>query len=52
MKKIIIALMVIVFNIFLFSCTNDSIAEEDALFEQVQATDGGTGKIKPPPSFQ
>ena len=39
MKKVIIAAMAIVFNMFLFSCTTDSIAETDDLYE-IQATEG------------
>lgn len=44
MKKVVIALMAIVLNTFLFSCTSDSIAEEDTLYE-IQATEGDDGDV-------
>lgn len=34
-----IAALALVFNMFLFSCTSDSVAETDALYE-TQATEG------------
>ncbi|WP_165776556.1 hypothetical protein [Maribacter sp. 4G9] len=45
MKKIVIALMAIVFNTFLFSCTSDSIAEEDTLYD-IRATEGDDGQVE------
>ena len=48
MKRIFIAVMALVFNTFLFSCTKDAIAETDTLYE-IQATEGDDGQIKPPP---
>lgn len=40
--------MAIVFNMFLFSCTAESIAETDELLN-VQATEGDDGNIPPAP---
>lgn len=41
--------MALVFNTFLFSCTSDSVAETDALYE-TRATEGDDGDpITPPP---
>lgn len=40
--------MAIVFNMFLFSCSKDSIAETDSLYE-TQATEGDNGHVPPPP---
>ncbi|WP_350290186.1 hypothetical protein [uncultured Croceitalea sp.] len=48
MKRIIIAVMALVFNTFLFSCTTDSIAETDSLYE-TQATEGDDSNTPPPP---
>ncbi|MEE9364098.1 MAG: hypothetical protein V3U92_15980 [Cellulophaga sp.] len=48
MKKIMIAVMALVFNMFLFSCTADSVVESDALYE-TQATEGDDGNVPPPP---
>ena len=36
--------MALVFNTFLFSCTDDSIAEIDSLYE-TQATEGDDGDV-------
>ncbi|SDM20639.1 hypothetical protein SAMN04488514_10668 [Kriegella aquimaris] len=36
--------MALVFNTFLFSCTDDSIAESDSLYE-TQATEGDDGDV-------
>lgn len=41
--------MALIFNMFLFSCTSDSIAETDTLYE-TQATEGDDGQIKDPPT--
>jgi len=41
-----IALMALVFNISLFSCTSDSTAEIDNLYD-VQATEGDDEQIEP-----
>ncbi|WP_291871691.1 hypothetical protein [Maribacter sp.] len=48
MKKVMIAVMALVFNTFLFSCTSDSIADTDTLYE-TQATEGDDGDVPPPP---
>ncbi|MBD0778467.1 hypothetical protein HPE56_11735 [Maribacter sp. ANRC-HE7] len=48
MKKVLIAVMVVVLNTFLFSCNPDSVAESDALYT-VQATEGDDSDIPPPP---
>ena len=48
MKKVMIAVMALVFNMFLFSCTAESIAETDELFN-IQATEGDDGNTPPPP---
>jgi len=42
MKRILIAVMALVMNTFLFSCTSDSIAETDNLYN-TQATEGDDG---------
>lgn len=44
MKKIYIAVMALVFNMSLFSCTSDSIADTDTLYE-TQATEGDDGDV-------
>ncbi|MEM8998983.1 MAG: hypothetical protein AAGB24_01870 [Bacteroidota bacterium] len=44
MKRIFIAVMALVFNTFLFSCSEDSIAETDTLYE-TQATEGDDGDV-------
>ncbi|MFS4469573.1 hypothetical protein [Maribacter sp. 2210JD10-5] len=49
MKKVMIAVMALVFNMFLFSCSKDSIAETDTLYE-TQATEGDDGDVKDPPT--
>ncbi|WP_180272273.1 hypothetical protein [Maribacter sp. 4U21] len=48
MKKVIIAVMALVFNMFLISCTDDTIAEVDGLYK-VNATEGDDGNPPPPP---
>jgi len=40
--------MVLAFNMFLFSCTDDSVSGNDSLYEN-QATEGDDGQVKPPP---
>lgn len=41
--------MALVFNIFLFSCTNDSVKDTDTLYE-TQATEGDDEQVVPTPS--
>ena len=48
MKKILIAVLVIVMNTVLFSCNPDSVAESDALYN-IQAAEGDDGNVPPPP---
>lgn len=48
MKKILIAVLVIVMNTVLFSCNPDSVAESDALYN-LQAAEGDDGNVPPPP---
>ena len=48
MKRIFIAVMALVFNTFLFSCTSDTIAETDGL-DNTQATEGDDGDPPTPP---
>tara|TARA_R110001583_G_scaffold14793_15_gene61639 strand:+ start:957 stop:1139 length:183 start_codon:yes stop_codon:yes gene_type:complete len=48
MKKILIAVLVIVMNTVLFSCNPDSVAESDALYN-LQAVEGDDGNVPPPP---
>lgn len=48
MKRLFIALIALVFNIFLFSCTTDSVAEADSLYN-IQATEGDDSNPTPPP---
>tara|TARA_R110000765_G_scaffold295818_3_gene390982 strand:- start:12453 stop:12617 length:165 start_codon:yes stop_codon:yes gene_type:complete len=48
MKKVMIAVMALVFNMFLFSCTDDSVTEVDSLYD-IQATEGDDGNPPPPP---
>nr|WP_298994867.1 hypothetical protein [uncultured Allomuricauda sp.] len=45
MKKVFIAAMALIFNMFLFSCEKDSIVESETLFEN-QATEGDDGQVK------
>lgn len=40
--------MAVVFNMFLFSCSDDSVAEGDSLYD-IQATEGDDGDTPPPP---
>ena len=42
MKKVFLAILALVFNMYLFSCETDSIADSEALFE-TQATEGDDG---------
>jgi len=46
MKRIIIAIVALVFNTFLFSCTKDAIADTDTLYE-TQATEGDDEDVEP-----
>lgn len=46
MKRIFIAVMALVCNVFLFSCETDSIVESETLFE-TQSTEGDDGDIEP-----
>lgn len=48
MKKMIIAVLALVFNMFLFSCSKDSIAETDTFYE-TQSTEGDDSNPPPPP---
>ncbi len=48
MKKVSLAILAIVFNMFLFSCNNDAVSENDTLYE-TQSTEGDDGQVKPPP---
>ncbi len=48
MKRIFIALMALVFNMFLFSCSDETIADTEALYK-TQATEGDDGNPPPPP---
>ena len=48
MKKILIAVLVIVMNTVLFSCNPDSVAESDVLYN-IQAAEGDDGNVPPPP---
>ncbi len=48
MRRIFIAVMALVFNTFLFSCTNEPIAETDHLYE-TQATEGDDGEVEQDP---
>ena len=48
MKKVFIAILAIVLNTFLFSCTKDTSSQNDSIYE-TQATEGDDGQIKPPP---
>lgn len=45
MKKVMIAVMALVFNTFLLSCTSDSIANTDPLYE-TEATEGDDGNVQ------
>ncbi len=42
MKKISLAILAIVFNMFLFSCNSDAVSENDTLYE-TQSTEGDDG---------
>lgn len=46
MKKVMIAVMALVFNMFLFSCDKESVTESETLYE-TQATEGDDGQVKP-----
>lgn len=49
MKKVIIAVMALIFNMFLFSCSKDSVAETETLYD-IQATEGDDETTKDNPS--
>ena len=44
MKKLFMAVLALVLNVSLFSCTTDSIAENDSFYE-TQATEGDDGDV-------
>jgi len=46
MRKIALALLAVVINLSLFSCTKDALAEEEVV---LQACCGDSGDIPPPP---
>lgn len=48
MKKAFLALLALVFNMFLFSCEKESLVESETLFT-TQATEGDDGNAPPPP---
>ncbi|WP_394970370.1 hypothetical protein [uncultured Croceitalea sp.] len=48
MKRIFIAVMVLVFNTFLFSCDKGSVAEDESFYETL-ATEGEDGEIDEDP---
>ncbi|MBM1105032.1 hypothetical protein JQC67_02660 [Aurantibacter crassamenti] len=48
MKRIVIALMVIMINSLFFSCTKDSVADTNDLYN-IHATEGDDGNPPPPP---
>ncbi|WP_350289834.1 hypothetical protein [uncultured Croceitalea sp.] len=49
MKKLVLGIFALVLNMSLFSCTTDSIAESDSLYE-TQATEGDDGEINEDPN--
>lgn len=48
MKRLFIAVMALILNVLMFSCTTDSIADTNRLYENY-ATEGDDGDIPPPP---
>lgn len=48
MKKLLLVVLALVLNVSLFSCTTDSIAEDDSLYE-TQATEGDDGSTNKDP---
>ncbi|WP_182835560.1 hypothetical protein [Flagellimonas lutimaris] len=48
MKKIHLALLAVVFNMFLFSCAKEDVADTEMLFQTV-ATEGDDENPPPPP---
>ncbi|WP_276166461.1 hypothetical protein [Zobellia alginiliquefaciens] len=48
MKRIILAITVLAFNTFLFSCNDETIAETDGLYN-TQSTEGDDGNPPPTP---
>lgn len=48
MKKVVLVLTILLMNTALFSCTNDSVADADNLYE-TQATEGDDEDVKPEP---
>ena len=48
MKRICMALMATLLNMFMFSCTTEDIADTEALYHTV-ATEGDDGNPPPPP---
>ncbi len=48
MKKIYLAVLAVVFNMFLFSCTNEDVADTEAFYHTV-ATEGDDENPPPPP---
>jgi len=51
MKKIVLILVTVILNVFLFSCSADEVLEESVLdnLETPQACCGEEGNIPPPP---
>lgn len=48
MKKVYLAVLALILNMFLFSCTTDNVAETEEVYRTL-ATEGDDGDIKPPP---
>ncbi|WP_228236836.1 hypothetical protein [Allomuricauda sp. M10] len=48
MKKVYLALLAVILNMFLFSCTQDDVADTEMLYHTV-ATEGDDEDPPPPP---
>ena len=48
MKKIVLILVTVILNIFLFSCSSDDLIQKDGSALELQQTTGDDGEILPP----
>lgn len=49
MKKIAFLLVLIISNLSLISCDKDNVADTDALYQNLSATEGDDGDVKKNP---
>ncbi|NAS31995.1 hypothetical protein GTQ40_13500 [Flavobacteriaceae bacterium R38] len=49
MKKLVLFIMILILNTFLFSCTTDSIDSTESLYTDQMATEGEDGQVEQDP---